>query len=123
MAEWKKLNRFLQLCLDIAERYDNKGDENHNWFGDDLTKDLGLGYRAMTGYLRNGVAEVIKLQGEIHSTRERIYFSKLDTDNMRSFLIDIFGDEEPESLNDEIKVKIRKAVHEILEAEDGKNEE
>ena len=117
MEDWKKLNRFLQVCLDIAEWYDRKGDENHNFFGDEMTRAIGLGYKAMTGYLRTGVKKVIELQGKYHAANDKAHYAKSNEQDMRDFLIEIFGEEEPETLNDEIKAKIKNAVHEILESE------
>jgi hypothetical protein len=117
MKDWKKLNKFLQICLDIAEWYDNRGEEDRDWFGGEMTEGIGLGYKAMTGYLRTGVAEVIKLQGELHSAKERRWYAESSERNMRDYLTEIFGDEEPETLSNEITAKIKNAVHEILESE------
>jgi hypothetical protein len=117
MKDWKKLNKFLKICLDIAEWYDNRGEEDRNWFGGEMTEGIGLGYKSMTGYLRTGVAEVIKLQGELHSAKERRWYAESSERNMRDYLTEIFGDEEPETLSNEITAKIKNAVHEILESE------
>lgn len=117
MDDWKKLNRFLQICLDIAEWYDRKGEEERNFFGNEMTKSIGLGYKAMTGYLRTGVKEVIDIQSKYHTAQEKAYYAKSNEKDKRNFLIEIFGEEEPETLNDEIKAKIKNAVHEILKAE------
>lgn len=117
MTDWKKLNRFLQICLDIAEWYDRKGEEDPNWHGGEMTKCIGLGYKAMTGYLRTGVAEVIKLQGELHSAKERRQYAESNERSMRDYLTEIFGDEEPETLSDEITAKIKAFVNGLLEEE------
>lgn len=70
------INRFLAICLDVAEYYDRKGEkENHFITDDEMLKTLGLGYRAFSGYIRNGVSEVITLQGDLHTERERLHFS------------------------------------------------
>ena len=82
-----------------------------------MTKGIGLGYKAMTGYLRTGVKGVIELQGKYHAANDKAYYAKSNEQDMRDFLIEIFGEEEPETLNDEIKAKIKNAVHEILESE------
>lgn len=118
MEDWKRLNRFLQICLNIAEWYDNRGEEDRNWFGDEITKAIGLGYKAMTGYLRTGVKGVIELQSKYHAMNEEAYYARSNEQDMRDFLIEIFGEEEPETLNDEIKAKIKNAVYEILKAEE-----
>lgn len=117
MTDWKKLNRFLQICLDIAEWYDSKGDEDHDFFGDEMTKAIGLGYKAMTGYLRTGVREVVEMQGELHSAKERRWYAESSERSMRDYLTEIFGDEEPETLSDEITAKIKAFVNGLLEEE------
>ena len=70
------INRFLAICLDIAEYYDRKGENSVNHLVDDeMLKAIGMGYRAFSGYMRNGVSEVITLQGDLHTERERLYYS------------------------------------------------
>ena len=65
-----KLNRFVQICLDIAEYYDTIGEEADPVLEDKMLKELGLGYRAFTGYLRQGVKEVIDLQNDYHGIKQ-----------------------------------------------------
>lgn len=67
------LHRFLAICLDIAEYYDTKCEKNDFFFDDDLTKELGLGCKALSGYMRNGVKEVIELQSNYHTRKELLY--------------------------------------------------
>ena len=62
-----KLNRFVQICLDIAEYYDTLGEKADSVLEDNMLKELGLGYRALSGYLRAGVKEVIDLQDDYHT--------------------------------------------------------
>ena len=61
------LHRFLKICLDIAEYYDRKGEIDTDFLGDEMTDKIGLGYRALTGYIRKGVQEVISLEGNYHT--------------------------------------------------------
>lgn len=68
-----RINRFLQICLDIAEYYDTKCEENDFCFNDDLIKDLGLGCKALSGYMRNGAKEVIELQANYHTRKELLH--------------------------------------------------
>lgn len=75
-----RLNRFLQICLDIAEYYDTKCEENDFCFNDDLIKDLGLGCKALSGYMRNGVKEVIELQANYHTQKEYNRSTKFDVE-------------------------------------------
>ena len=75
-----RINRFLQICLDIAEYYDTKCEENDFCFNDDLIKDLGLGCKALSGYMRNGVKEIIELQANYHTQKEYNCSMKFDVE-------------------------------------------
>lgn len=70
-----KLIRFMGVCLDIAEFYDVKGEKGNHFVDDEMLKAIGLGYRALSGYLRQGVTDVIKLQGEYHASKEKAYYA------------------------------------------------
>ena len=78
-----KLNRFVQICLDIAEYYDTMGEEADSVLEDKMLKELGLGYRALTGYLRNGVKEVIELEDNKHTLKEYNNSMKFDVEAVR----------------------------------------
>ena len=121
MNEWKTLHRFLQICMDIAEWHDRKGEEDHYWFGGELSNGIGLGYKAMTGYLRAGVKEVINLQSKYHHAEERRWLAESNEKEKIEFVLDIFGEEDPETLNDEIKERVKKAVKEIIAEWDKEN--
>ena len=122
MEDWKKLNRFLQICLDIAEWHDKRGDEDHYWYGGELVKDIGLGYKALTGYLREGVKIVINLQGKCHYAEERRWIAESSEQDKQEFMREVFGEDEPETWNDEIKDKFKKAAREIIDEWDREHE-
>ena len=84
------INRFLSVCLDIADWYDEHGDNDKDWYGNDMTKDIGLGYRALTSYLRRGVKEVIELQEKYHRAKEECNYHKIAENDQREYLLDIF---------------------------------
>ena len=115
VSDWRKIHSFLKTCLDIAEWHDRKGEEDKNWWGGELCKEIGLGYKVLTAHLRVGVEETIKLQDEYHHAAERRWLAESHEGDMQEFLKEIFGEEEPESLNDEITEKIRKATREIID--------
>lgn len=76
MTDKMLLNRFIKICLDIAEYYDTKGEENEHFLNDDMTRKLGLGYRALSGYMREGVKEIINLQGNYHTVKEQLHYAQ-----------------------------------------------
>lgn len=108
------LNNMLKTCLNIADYYDNKGDTDYDFFDDELTKELGLGYRALTNYLRKGVQEVISLQMNYHTACEQRNAEKFIQEAQKDFLLDVFGDEEPYSINDKDKQRIKEFVQSIF---------
>ena len=122
------LNRFLKTCLDIADYYDSKGDKDSDYLGDEMTEEIGLGYRALTGYLRKGVKEVIDLQMNYHTACEQRNYHKSIEKHQEEYLLDVFGDAEPYSINDKDKQRIKEFVQSIFagwdaaEKEDEENE-
>lgn len=110
-----EINYFLKIALDIADYYDNKGNDNEEFFTDELTDKLGLGYRTLTGYLRKGVQEVISLQTNYHRACEERNYEKSIQKSQKEYLLDVFGDEEPYSINDKDKQRIKDFVKSIFE--------
>lgn len=108
------LNNMLKICLNIADYYDNKGDTDEDFLDDGLTKELGLGYRALTSYLRKGVQEVITLQSNYHNVCAQRNYQKSIQESQKEYLLDVFGDEEPYSINDKDKQKIKEFVQSIF---------
>ncbi len=104
----------LKICLNIADYYDNKGDTDEDFLNDGLTRELGLGYRALTSYLRKGVQEVISLQMNYHSACAQRNIEKSIQESQKEYLLDVFGDEEPYSINDKDKQRIKEFVQSIF---------
>ena len=109
------MNYFLKIALDIADYYDNKGNDNEEFLKDKLIDELGLGYRALTDYLRKGVQEVISLQTRYHRACEERNYEKSVQESQKKYLLDVFGDEEPYSINDKDKQRIKDFVKGIFE--------
>lgn len=81
------LNNLIKVCLNIADYYDNKGDNDNDFLEDDMIKEIGIGYRTLTSHLRKGVQEIISLQSDYHNTRRQMNSKKLiQDDNMISML-------------------------------------
>ena len=118
------VNNMLKICLNIADYYDNKGDTDKDFLNDELTRELGLGYRALANDLRKGVQEVITLQANYHSACAQRNYQKAVQESQKEYLLDVFGDEEPYSINDKDKQRIKEFVQSIFaewdkEQEDG----
>lgn len=104
------LNRYLQVSLSIANYVDRHG-ENDDM---ELADAMGLGYRALSLYLRRGVKEVIDLQDRYSEAVCSKKLAEIGEQSKTDFLTEIFGDEEPETLNDELKAKIKEFVKTLL---------
>ena len=85
--------------------------------------ELGLGYLALSGYLRAGVKAIIDIQNDLANARADREYARISEQSMREFIVDIFVDEEPETLNDEYKKRIRDFVGELLKEMDGDSNE
>lgn len=117
------INNFLKIALNIADYYDNKGNNSEDFLNDEMTKEIGLGYRALTSYLRKGVQEVITLQSNYHSACEQRNYEKSLREGKEEFLLEVFGDEEPESINNKDKQRIKEFVQSIFAEWDKENED
>lgn len=120
----RKVNRLLELCLRIADWNDRCVEAQGEYgFDSPLTKELGLGYLALSGYLREGVKEVINLQDALSNARSRECLAKVGQKSAEDFLEDIFGDREIDSINDADKERIRAFVAQIYAEWDEKYEQ
>jgi hypothetical protein len=117
------INNFLKIALNIADYYDNKGNNGEDFLNDEMTKEIGLRYRALTSYLRKGVQEVITLQSNYHKACEQRNYEKSIQEEQKDFLLDMFGDEEPYSINDKDKQRIKEFVQSIFKEWDDKENE
>lgn len=100
------------ICLKLAELIDRRTDEQNQ--NDKILNDLGLGCRAFTSYLRNGVKGIVDLQNDYTRALDKAQYAKISENQARDMLEDIFGDREADSLNDELKEKIKTYVSELL---------
>lgn len=105
------LCELANLALKIANIVDRHGENGDFSFADEL----GLGYRALSQYLRQGVKAIIDIQENYSNAKERMNLSESSEREARDFLKDIFGDEDVDSLPEEQKVKIRDYVSGLLE--------
>lgn len=118
----KELNRFIQILLDIADYYDNKLECEPDFRGDDMLNSIGLGYRALTRYLRFGIKEVLNFKSLYYDVRERESYYEFCCKSKEAFMQDIFGEEDAESLYPEEKAKIKAFVKSLFEGDSEEND-
>lgn len=115
MMKRDDLARLAEISLRIASITDRKGETDERSYLDEL----GLGYLALSSYLRAGVKAIADIQNDLANARESAHLARVSEESMREFLADIFGDEEPETLNEEYKKRIREFVQGLLKQMDG----
>lgn len=101
------INRTIQIMLDLADIADEKQDTP---FG----SELGLGYRAFSGYVRAGVVQLIKLKDELHSVKERADYYKACLEENEELIEEIFGRKDAyDFFTEEEKARIRAVAEDI----------
>ena len=104
-----RITRFLQVSLDLANAAD-EGSEDHPYW-----EECNMGCRALSGYLRQGVKCVIDLQSDYYRQKANEKYAMMSNDSARDFLKDIFGDRDIDSLNDELKTKLKNYVQHLYD--------
>ena len=104
-----KIYRFIQICLQLADIADQKKETP---FHDEIS----MGCRAFSGYIRQGVKEIIDLKQDYFNILSRMEIAEQSEKDARDFLKDCFGDSEIDSINDADKERIL-AVCKQIEAE------
>lgn len=109
-----RVNKLIEICLNIADLVDEQGENNDFTFADSL----GLGYRALSGYLRSGVKDIIELQASYRSANERAILAEIGEKDIQGFVEEVFGDPEPQTINDKDKARIKEFVQRLMEEGD-----
>ena len=102
------ITRLVQICLDIANIADERGETGEPYF-----EELGLGYRALSGILRRGCKEIIDLQNNYHGAIEEKNLAKIGEKEAHDVLEEMFGDREVYTINDKDKERIKEFVKSI----------
>lgn len=103
--------RFFSICLELADLVDENGGAGHEVYN----KQLGIGYRVLSSYLRKGVQEVIDLQAKYYGAIASKNLAETGEKEAHDFLEDVFGDREPYTINDEDKKRIKAFVKNIMD--------
>ena len=103
--------RFLGICIELADLVDENGESGQEIFN----KDLHMGYRVLSGYLRSGAQEVIALMSKYHSAVIDRQLAETGEREAHDFLEEVFGDREPYTINDKDKERIKAFVKSIMD--------
>lgn len=124
----KGLDRFLELCLRIADSCNKKSESEEV---DDFNKlsidEWGYGIDAISTVLRDGVCAVIQLQESYHRKIKNLKYETNEKEDAYSFVEEMFGtDIDVDSLvsiNEEDRAKIKAVCHEIAERWDAEDDD
>ena len=105
------MNIFLRYALDMANIVDEKGEAGEKI----IIPELGIGYRVLSSYFRQGVKEVIDLQAKYYGAIASKNLAEIGEKEAHDFLEDVFGDREPYTINDKDKERIKAFVKSIME--------
>lgn len=94
-----KIYRFIHICLELADLADQKEKTPFD-------TELNMGYRAFSGYIRQGVKEIIDLKQDYYGALSRRKIAEQSEKDARDFLQECFGDSEIDSINDADKERI-----------------
>lgn len=100
-----KLNKFLKISLDSADLVETFDTINP------FTAGLGLGIRSYSGYIRQGVKEVINLKQENTDLKDRLEFA---LDELKGYR-EIIDPDDLYYLTDENKEKIKEFFEKLLD--------
>lgn len=85
---------------------------------------FGLGYMAVTHYLREGMKAVIEMQGELESTRANYEFAKMAREDAYKLLERVFGERDADTYTDKYVDAIKELVARLdKEAEESEEDE
>lgn len=90
---FRKLYRFMSICLQMADMADEKQESPFD-------NCLNMGCRAFSGYMRDGVKEIIDLKNDFYGAVFRAEYAEKDEKDARDFLQECFGDREIDSINE-----------------------
>lgn len=110
-SKTKEITNLIKICLDIANIADRKDEE-----GNAYLEDLGLGYRALSISLQQGAKAVIDLQDDYSKALEDRGYAETGEKEARDFLLEVFGDQEIDTINENDKQRIKDFVKDIMKS-------
>lgn len=99
MQHFRRLYRFMSICLQMADMADEKQESPFD-------NGLNMGCMAFSGYMRDGVKEIIDLKNDFYGTVFRAEYAERGEKDARDFLQECFGDREIDSINEDDRKRI-----------------
>ncbi len=102
----KTINHVIEILLNLADLADTKQETP-------FEREIGLGYRAFSMYVRKGAEEIIKLKSEYYSACETRDYAKRCLKNNEEMIEKIFGRTDLDVYNDDEIARFRALADEI----------
>lgn len=107
MSQWANdVNKLIKIMLDLADVADTRQETPFD-------KEMGLGYRAFTSYVRKGVQEIIGLKRDYFSACESREYAKMCLKDNEEMLERIFGRTDLDVYNDDELARFKALADEI----------
>lgn len=107
MSPWANdVNKLINIMLDLADVADKRQETP-------FYKEMGLGYRAFTSYVRKGVQEIIDLKRDYFSACESREYAKMQLKENEKMLEQIFGRTDIEVYTDDELARFKALADEI----------
>ncbi|MDO4648211.1 MAG: hypothetical protein Q4B26_06125 [Eubacteriales bacterium] len=95
----KLININLQLASIV--------DDPDSFLSKSISKELGMGYRVISPYIRQGVKGILDLQEELAVVKGQLSFMKAAMEEQKERFCDLFGETKIEELSENEKNRIR----------------
>lgn len=107
MTDWcNGINNLIKIMLDLADIADEKQETPFD-------REMKLGYRAFTGYIREGIKQIIDLRRDYFSAKECEEYAKMCLKDNEEMLERIFGRTDLDVYTDEEIARFRALADEI----------
>jgi hypothetical protein len=111
-----RIARLIEILMNLADIADERQETPFD-------REMGLGYRAFTGYIREGIKQIIDLKRDYYSACESREYAKMELKSNEEILEKIFGRTDVDVYNDEEIARFKALADEIQKEIDKESEE
>ena len=101
-----RIARLIEIMLNLADIADEKQETPFD-------REMGLGYRAFTGYIREGIKQIIDLRRDYFSAKECEEYAKTELKSNEELLERIFARTDLDVYNDDELARFKALADEI----------
>ena len=101
-----RIVKLIEIMLNLADIADEKQETPFD-------REMGLGYRAFTGYIREGIKQIIDLRRDYFSAKDCEEYAKMELKSNEEVLEKIFGRTDLDVYNDDELARFKTLADEI----------